>query len=290
MKKILVPVDFSAHTTASVKYAYHIAKAIGAEIILFHSFFDQIYFSDGGFSTGFESGMMLTDQIIRDFYHQKEEGLKRLADELIKEPAKIEGITIEVTTRIESGDPEVQIIQAIRQIDPVLIVMGSGGMGKKSMLSGSVARRIMNNAQTPVIAVPELKQIPVVRNVAYMTNFDPEDHQSILSLQSILGECHIHIFCLHLSQQKHHQAAVLQFQKLAGCEELKQLEHPISFHLLEATDIRQALTNFISTNKITLIAFIPHKRGIVKDLLYQGITKEDLFLTQTPVMAIQPGQ
>ncbi len=43
-------------------------------------------------------------------------------------------------------------------------------------------------------------------------------------------------------------------------------------------------------NKIDLIAFIPHKRNILKNLFYQGITREDLFLTRIPIMAVKPIQ
>ncbi|MBW6459022.1 MAG: universal stress protein [Bacteroidales bacterium] len=290
MKKILVPVDFSNHTATSIRYARNIARVTGSEIILFHSFFDQIYFSNGGFSTGFESGMMLTDQIIRDFYRQKEEGLQKLADELITGSGEKGDAGIKVSTKTESGDPEVQIMQTIGQVNPDLIVMGSGGMGKKSLLSGSIARKIMNNAETPVIAVPELNVMPTIGHVAYMTNFDNGDIMAIRRIQSVLAGFPLNIHCLHLCQQGENEEAAIQLQKLAGSKELKKMKSPVSFQLLDAEDMRVALKNFIASNHISLIAFIPHKRNVIKNLLYQGLTKEDLFLTQTPVMAIQPGE
>ena len=80
--KILVPVDFSSHTKVFCSYAIYLAKLTGKDIILFHSFFDQIYSSDGGFATGFESGIMLTDEIILDFYRKKEIRLNEIAKEM----------------------------------------------------------------------------------------------------------------------------------------------------------------------------------------------------------------
>ncbi|MFO7613243.1 MAG: universal stress protein [Bacteroidales bacterium] len=290
MRKILVPVDFSNHTAPSIRYARNISRVTGAEIILFHSFFDQLYFSDGGFVTGFESGMMLTDEIIRDFYRQKEEGLQKLADELITGSGEKGDAGIKVSTKIENGDPEVQIMQTIGQVNPDLIVMGSGGMGKKSLLSGSIARQIINNAKIPVIAVPELEEIRPIGHVAYMTNFDSGDRQAILKLESVLAGFRLEIHCIHLGQQTGNEITVTRLQELAGCEDLKNMKSPVSFHLLDAPDMQEALKNYITTNKISLIAFIPHKRHIIKNLLYQGLTKEDLFLTQTPVLAIQPGE
>ena len=136
MKKILVPVDFSPNTWISCDYARELALATGAEIILFHSFFEQIYFSDGGFATGFESGIMLTDEIILDFYRQKERQLEELTMELGKTDNGSINKPLEVSYIIESGDPEIQILNAIDKIKPDLVVMGSAGLGKKGCLSG----------------------------------------------------------------------------------------------------------------------------------------------------------
>src|SRR5512145_2039625 len=127
MKKILVPVDFSKHTSVSSRYALQLAQVFGAEIILFHSFFDQFYYSDGGLSTGFESGLLMTDEIIMDFYKQKEMTLQELAKVLNSEIPKEKAGRIKISCRMESGNPEIQIINAINQLKPDMIVMGSGG-------------------------------------------------------------------------------------------------------------------------------------------------------------------
>ena len=47
-----------------------------------------------------------------------------------------------------------------------MIVMGSSGMGKKSLLSGSVARRIMDHTHTPVFAIPNIENLPKIENAA----------------------------------------------------------------------------------------------------------------------------
>jgi nucleotide-binding universal stress UspA family protein len=290
MKRILVPVDFSSHTDISCRYAIHLAEAGDTEIVLFHSFFDQFYYSDGGFSTGFESGILMTDEIILDLYKQKEKKLLELAEDLISGINPERRKKIRFTCRMESGNPEVQIIHAIDQLNPGLIVMGSGGMGKKSLMSGSVARRIIDGTKipVPVIAVPESNEVPDIKNVAYMTTFDQHDPGVIQSIFNILAYFRIEVFCLHLTGSDPDPAAQMKMNSLSGEEALKTFDGRISFHVLENDREKETLQHFIAENQISLISFIPHKRNIFRNLFYQGITKEDLFQTRIPIMAVRP--
>ena len=288
MKRILVPVDFSPHTDVSCRYALSLANAAGAEIILFHSFFDQLYFSDGGFTTGFESGVMLTDEVILDFYKQKETRLNELAAELRADTRP--GTTVKISFRMESGDPEVQIMSAIEQLAPDLIIMGSSGMGKKSLLSGSVARRIIEHADIPVIAVPDSEGVKPMRNVAYMTAFDPDDPHVISAIDRVVAPIQINMFCLHLMKDEDETDAKAEMMKLSGDAAIKNLEGRISFHTLNYDRQQNALRKFTGDQKIDLIAFIPHKRNILQNIFHQGLTKEDLFHTKIPIMAIKPIQ
>jgi hypothetical protein len=75
---------------------------------------------------------------------------------------------------------------------------------------------------------------------------------------------------------------------LSDEERMKDFDGRISFHLLENDHEKETLLNFIHDNQISLIAFIPHKRNIFRNLFYQGITKEDLFQTRIPIMAVRP--
>ena len=288
MKKILVPVDFSTHTSVSSRYALRLAEVTGAEIVLFHSFFDQFYYSDGGLSTGFESGIMMTDEIILDFYKQKEKNLKDLAEELISGISSKNREKIQVHCRMESGNPEIQIIHAIEQLQPDLIVMGSGGMGKKALLSGSVARRIIDHTVIPVIAVPDREDQSELHNIVYMTTFDPADAIVIAAIESFLSPFRPEIFCLHIAKSGTEDDSREKMKLISENQSLKSISDRISYYVIDSTSVRQSLDNFMTGYKVGLIAFIPHKRNIFENLFYQGITREDLFNTHIPIMAFRP--
>jgi len=288
MKRILVPVDFSSNTGIACQYAYQIAQTAGSEIILFHSFFDQLYFPGGGFNAGFETGLMLTDEIILDFYQQKEAKLNTMAKELASSLPKTAAPAVKITCRMESGDPEVQIIKVIDQLKPDLIVMGSTGMGKKRIMSGSVAREIIDHTDVPVMAIPALDKALPVRNVIYMTTFDDADTDLIPEIDLILKSFRVKFFCVHILREKTIEEAQKSLELLSESQSLKKLEGRISFHLLDDDQEEETLRNFINETSADLIAFIPHKRNIFKNLFYQGITRDDLFLNHIPILAIKP--
>jgi nucleotide-binding universal stress UspA family protein len=59
-----------------------------------------------------------------------------------------------VTHRLLDGDPGREILRAAREGDHDLIVMGSRGRGRMTAaLLGSVSRRVMHDAQVPVMVV-----------------------------------------------------------------------------------------------------------------------------------------
>jgi nucleotide-binding universal stress UspA family protein len=59
-----------------------------------------------------------------------------------------------VTTRLLDGDPARELLQAARDGDHDVIVMGSRGRGRvQAALLGSVSNRVMNEAEVPVIVV-----------------------------------------------------------------------------------------------------------------------------------------
>jgi nucleotide-binding universal stress UspA family protein len=287
MKKLLVPVDFSSHTEISCLYAVEIARATGAEIILFHSFFEQIYFSDGGFATGFESGIMLTDDIIRDFYKKKEKKLEEIAEELKEKAGRKNGEKFTVSYIIESGDPQIQILNAIGKIEPDLVVMGSAGLGKKGFLLGSVCKRIMDNTEVPVLALPDFREFMGLKNVLYVTEIEENDVEIISNLLSLLKDFHIHIHCLHLNVGNKDKDSDILMEALATHPGIKGLDDLIDFKVLDCEDPKASLMEYIRQNNIQLIAFIPHKKNFFKIFTKQDLTKEDLFLTGLPILGVQ---
>jgi len=82
MKKILVPVDFSNHTDISCRYALEFAKATGAEIKLFHTYFDQIIIADTSFPDTLDMSTIYNEELMKEIFRHAQHNMQELEEKL----------------------------------------------------------------------------------------------------------------------------------------------------------------------------------------------------------------
>ncbi len=140
-KQILVPVDFSEHSTAALEAAVELAKIFDSKLHLLHCYPLQ----PGGISP---YGIMIPSSYISEL---REAATRQLSEWQQKRvPA---GIPVEASTLSEA--PSEAILQTAKRIRADLIVMGTRGLsGFKHVLLGSVAERTVRLASCPVLVVP----------------------------------------------------------------------------------------------------------------------------------------
>ena len=148
IRKILVPTDFSSHADEAYRVAQTLARAVGAEVVLFHVARPPAVVS--------KDGRLLTD------------------------PAKSEATNLwERFHGMQSGDPKVRVghevivsdrpganhvLEILDRLGCDLIVMGThGGSWLKHRLFGSVTEEVVRRARCPVMVVkaPAQQAAPV---------------------------------------------------------------------------------------------------------------------------------
>ena len=139
-ENILVPVDFSDHSTAAFETAVEMAKAFGAKIRLLHCYQIQT----GGISP---YGVVLPPNYYSEIRCAAARQLKEW-----KEKVTPEGVEVEAS--LSSGNPSQAILNAVEEIGADLIVLGTRGLtGIKHVMLGSVAERTVRMAPCPVLTV-----------------------------------------------------------------------------------------------------------------------------------------
>jgi nucleotide-binding universal stress UspA family protein len=139
-ERLLVPTDFSPTSAHALEYAVALARHSGAAIHLLHVL---NYPVEGAASPeGYWVGLSeLRDEMKKDATRQ----LAELA-------ATLAGVT--VTTEVLEGNPARSIVQAAKDRDCQLIVMGTHGRsGFSHLILGSVAERVVRTAARPVLTV-----------------------------------------------------------------------------------------------------------------------------------------
>jgi nucleotide-binding universal stress UspA family protein len=138
VKKILVPTDFSAHADEAFRVAHALAKAIGAEVVLFHVALPPAVVSEGGtFLTRVDGGEPVN-------LWGRFKGLVQ-ADPNVQ--VKHEVI---VADRLGAR----HIIEILDKLGCDLIVMGTHGRSwLKDYLFGSLTEEVVRLARCPVMVV-----------------------------------------------------------------------------------------------------------------------------------------
>lgn len=139
-KTILVPTDFGDASEAAIEYAIELAKAIGSEVVLLHSFeIPAVGFPDGA--------LVATAEMTNRVLEGAQVGLERQA-------ASYEGRGVSLRTVIKQGDAWRTVIATAEELGADLIVMGTHGRkGLPRALLGSVAEKVVRTAHVPVLTI-----------------------------------------------------------------------------------------------------------------------------------------
>ena len=138
IRKILVPTDFSAHSEEAFRVAHALARAVGAEVVLFHIAHPPAVVLEGG--------RLLADPAkgkavnLWDRFHnlQPEDPSVRVGHEVIvADPPGVD-----------------HILEILDRLGCDLIVMGTHGRSwLKHRLFGSVTEEVVRRARCPVMVV-----------------------------------------------------------------------------------------------------------------------------------------
>lgn len=141
-KHLLVPSDFGGASTEALGIAVQLARALSAKLTLLHVWEIPIYpYMD----------FMLNSEVIASVQDAATKSLERAVAELKKELPNAEG-------QLREGVAWYEIQEAIRELKPDLVVMGTHGRrGLSHLTLGSVAEKTVRLSPVPVLTVREPK-------------------------------------------------------------------------------------------------------------------------------------
>jgi nucleotide-binding universal stress UspA family protein len=140
VRRILVPVDFSAHARPIIEWAAHLAKEHGSRVILLHAYHLPVEFQQ-------LEGAYLPQDFWANVKSEAEQSLAAYRDELTPQ-----GLDVDVVVR--EGYPATVIEEEAERQHADLIVIGTRGLsGLKHLLLGSIAERVVQKAPCPVLTV-----------------------------------------------------------------------------------------------------------------------------------------
>lgn len=144
--RILVSTDFSDCSAAAFSYACDLAKKLGARVTLLHVWDVPFLWPSVGDTlvTVPAEEPMTVAQLVK----------KRAAEELSRFIAEHARSGVDITARLEMGDPARTLCEIASKDGYDMIVMGTHGRtGLSRMLAGSVSESVVRHAPVPVLTV-----------------------------------------------------------------------------------------------------------------------------------------
>ncbi len=146
---ILFPVDFSARCRSVRPFANALARQFRSKLTLLHVV---------EIPTAWYAGMDGGYPIVIDVPAMEAEAAGAL-NKFLEEPDAVETI-------VKSGDPASEIIQFAEQSHADLILMPTHGYGKfRSLLLGSVAAKVLHDAECPVWTATHTESLDLAKHV-----------------------------------------------------------------------------------------------------------------------------
>lgn len=274
IKRILVPVDFSTASQNAVKLAIDFAKAFGAEIRLYHVFYNPVI-EVAPFDTSHAYHINLTN-----YLHEIEQNArKQMADMVqgIKKQVTKEKLKVRITQSIANGIAADEILSMSHKYRPGLIIMGSKGIGKQSEgMMGSVTLKVAAKSEVPVIALPDnskMTSIAKIRHIMYATDFDEYDQESLRKLINLTDPLKLTLHCVHVSVGKRRTWDNVKMDALKRFinEEFNELS--LKIKIIVSDDVLNGLETYIRENPVDIIALTNHSRGLLDSFFTPSITR-----------------
>jgi nucleotide-binding universal stress UspA family protein len=140
LRRILVPIDFSACSRKALAYAVPLARQFQSVLLL-------VYVVPVQYFVGSEFGPVEVPLPEARVRHSSERELRRLAQEAI-------GGAVPVEIQVGRGQPVHEIVRVARERQVDLILLSTHGhTGLKHVLLGSVAENVVRYAPCPVLVV-----------------------------------------------------------------------------------------------------------------------------------------
>lgn len=145
IKKILVAVDFSDYSPATLRYAASLASEQGAALVLVNIINQRDV--DAIRSAQAYADILTVDEFLAKTRRERLEGLESLLRE-----AQCQALPHESVLRV--GIPHEEILAAIAETGSDLVIMGTKGRTNlSSTLFGSTAEKVFRRSPVPVLSV-----------------------------------------------------------------------------------------------------------------------------------------
>ena len=272
MKVIIAPTDFSEISINAVNYAADLAVTIHAGLALLHVYQVPVNYSEVPLPATILSD---TENAIAKIEKLKEKLTERTRAE------------IKIYTEVQIGSVITVLRDYCKDLKPYAVVMGAQGAGAvERFLFGSNTISAMKHLSWPLIVVPaeakytRIKKIGLACDMKNVTETTP-----IEEIKALAKEFGARVEVIHISTEDDNKYGPEIVNESGLLQELLYDTHP-TYHFPGNVNIEEGLSSFAEKNKLDLLIIVPKKHNIIDKLFHKSHSKQLIFHTHVPVMAV----
>lgn len=288
--EVLIPIDFSNYTMKTCEFGFNLAYDIESDVTLLHAFYTPYYPMAVPFGDSFAVQTADRD-LYKDIKDKVEGQMNDLINNINQKVSEGAFPKVKFSHVIMEGLPEDEIISYSKKQKPRAVVMGTRGSNAKDLdLIGSVTAEVIDGCRTPIFAIPENSKdmdISQIKNIAFLTNFREREFKAFDVMMNFIRPYPITVHLAHMARK----GDVWDEIKLSGTQKYLEEQYPeldLKYKLLDRDkQLELVLEEFVSQNKIDMIAMSSSRRGLFARIFNPGIARRMLFHSDTPLFVIK---
>jgi nucleotide-binding universal stress UspA family protein len=280
MKKILVPVDFSARSITAVEMASVIAEKSKGKITLLHVLVDPYIFlsaPNSYLTPALETGVQI--EYISKLEESSNINLKKLASTLLTKSLSVKTVTKTGASIYR------EILNYAEDNKYDLIVMGTNGAKSLGeIFLGTNAERIVRFTDTPVLVVGKKIKTPAIRKIVFASKFDQTARQVFPFINNFAKLFKANIYLLRINTKDDFIPTQEAIEEMKSIYKGKAGSYQIA--LRDAYEVDDGIVKYADEINADVIAIGVHRRSGPSRLFTDRVVEGLLRLTGLPVLGV----
>lgn len=279
MKKILVPIDFSANSKKAARFAIQFASQTNAELLFFHVVRLMTPTTDGVWEYAY------TAQFQDDELKRSQNHLLQLIKKIYSNKDQPSGTSYKCICKFGSSVGN-EIISYAKKQKADFICVGASGSGVMAKLFGTVSTQLMVESPMPVFVIPKNYRLKPLVNICYASDMVTPEPE-IKKLLTLATSLHAAVNVVHfdyeigLKENKERLTKIAQKYKTRNIHfKYKKLNalYPLNDHLRKViTLIKPSL----------LVLFTKQNRNWFDRLILSSNSAELSFSVKVPLLVFK---
>ncbi len=280
MQTILVPVDFSAHTTHTAHFGMELAHQIGGQVLLLHIVQPSPRAPMMGVPTVNLSSWN------REMYNEKSVEMQQVIDELNDYKVQEEFWDVDIQSQLLVGQPADSILEIARSHQAAFIVMGTvGAAGAWEKMFGSVTSEVARQADQPLWILPNAVQLDTLQQFAYFADLEGDEVSCINQVIDLGEQLRVAMNVVHVSGPNEDSQS--QAGAMINAFEVSYANDRITFQNLGHDSVAEGVEAYTRTHWPDAIVLAQRNRGLVGRLFHKSVIRQLSLTAKRPLLIIQ---